>query len=139
MRPPSRETASTMSRMSPGKTRRQVSATVLPAPVAASTRQHTQVSSPTLRMPSTRVPCSTTRATQVAGSLRPSWLSIHVSSTVPSAATASPSNECEMGRSSFTRSGAARSVRPPSSERESCRSEAKSVPSGLGFPDDQDT
>ena len=127
-----------MSRMSPGKTRRQVRATAFDGPTAASTRQHTQVSSPTFRIDSTRVPASTTRASQVAGSERPSWPSIQVTSTVPSAATARPSKECEIGRSSFTRSGAS-NVRPPSSERESRKSEANSVPLGLGFSDDHET
>src|SRR5215468_526607 len=48
VRPPSREALNTMSRTSPGKTLRQMMATVSPGPAAASTRQHTQVSSPTI-------------------------------------------------------------------------------------------
>ena len=72
------------------------------------------------------------RARYVPAFSHPSRLSIHVTRTVPSAATARPSKECEIGRSSLMRSGGSK-LWPPSSDRERRRSEAKSVPSGFGF------
>jgi hypothetical protein len=56
---------------------------------------------------------------------------------VPSDATASPSKECEIGRSSLTRRCPVK-VLPPSWERDRRKSDANSVPSGLGFTEDQE-
>ena len=56
---------------------------------------------------------------------------------MPSDATASPSKECEIGRSSLTRRCPVK-VLPPSGERDRRRSDANSVPSGLGFADDHE-
>ena len=78
-----------------------------------------------------RVPRRARGPTQVAAFSGPSRLSIHDITTVPSAVTAMPSKEWEMGRSSLTRRWPSQ-LRPPSRERDRRRSEAKSTPAGLG-------
>jgi hypothetical protein len=56
--------------------------------------------------------------------------------TVPSGAIVTPSNEWDVGTSSFRRSGASNVV-PPSSERESWRSDAKRPPASLAIAGDR--
>ncbi len=127
-----------MSRMSPGNTLRQSTATASPGPARTPTRQQTQVSSSRRAEGSARAPSSSTRATQVAARSGPSRLSIQDITTVPSVVTAMPSNEWETGRSSLTRRWPSQ-LRPPSRERDSRRSDAKITPAGFARSDDQET
>src|SRR5262245_50814358 len=138
LRPAVRETPSTMSRTSPVNTLRQSTATASPGPRPTATRQQTQVSSSSRVEGSGRVPSSSTRATQVAAFSGPSRLSIHAITTAPSPVTVIPSNECEIGRSSFTRTWPSQ-LRPPSRDRDRRKSEAKRTPGGRGRSDDHDT
>ena len=138
LRPPSRETPSTMSRTSPEKTFRHSAATASAGPRLTATRQQTQVSSSSRVEDAGRVPSSSTRATQVAAFSGPSRLSIHAITTAPSRATVVPSNECEIGRSSFTRTWPSQ-LRPPSRDRDRRRSDAKSTSGGRGRSEDHDT
>ncbi len=129
-----------MSRMLPGNTFRQATATVSLGPAATSIRQQTHVSpSSSFSARSTRDPRSVTRARYVPAVLGPSRLSIQDTITVPSGIAPSPSNECEIGRSSFTRRGAVErlALRRASARDEDPRRRAR--PRAVGLRDDHDT
>ena len=104
-----------------------------------STRQHTQVSPPRAwSMPlHARAPLGHARDVGGASGARPRGCRSSATSTVPSAATARSVERVRDRPVLVHAQRRARSVRPPSSERDRRRSDANSVPSGLGLADDQ--